>query len=118
MKWYIKVIKQFSDFNGRASRKEYWMYTLINTLIEIGFIWFDQLIDPGFGMLSIIYSLAMMIPGVAVAVRRLHDVNKSGWMFLLNLLPIIGWIWLLVLFFTEGTKGENKFGSDPKEETI
>ena len=118
MNWYLKVIKQYADFNGRARRKEYWMFTLINTLIAIGLMLVAQFVSPSLSILNMIYSLALLIPGIAVVVRRLHDVNKSGWMYLLIFLPVIGWIWLLVLFFTEGTIGENKYGLDPKDETL
>jgi len=117
MNWYLKVIKQYTDFSGRARRTEYWMFTLVNFLIAIGFVLLTQLVDPRLGILNLIYSLAVFIPSLAVVVRRLHDVNKSGWMYLLMLLPIIGWIWILVLLFTEGTRGENKYGADPKAET-
>ena len=118
MNWYLKVIKQYADFNGRARRKEYWMYTLISTLISIVLSIIDTALGFQIGVIGILYSLFVFIPGIAVSVRRLHDVNKSGWMLLLIFLPIIGWIWLLVLNATEGTIGENKFGLDPKQETI
>ena len=96
MNWYLKVIKQYADFSGRARRTEYWMFTLINTLISIGLMLIAQFVDQSLSILNIIYSLAVFIPSLAVFVRRLHDVNKSGWMYLLVLLPIIGWIWLFV----------------------
>jgi uncharacterized membrane protein YhaH (DUF805 family) len=117
MNWYLKVIKQYANFSGRARRTEYWMFTLINTLISIGLMIITQFVDQRLSVLNVIYSLALLIPALAVIVRRLHDVNKSGWMYLLMLLPIIGWIWILVLLFTEGTRGENKYGVDPKAET-
>ena len=118
MNWYLKVLKQYADFNGRARRKEFWMFTLISTLISIPLSLLDKYV---FGVefgISQIYSLAILIPNIAVSVRRLHDVNKSGWMLLLWFFLIIGWIWLLVLHVTGGTEGENKYGSDPKEEEL
>lgn len=117
MNWYLKVIKQYANFSGRARRTEYWMFALINGLISIGLMLIAQFVDQSLSILNIIYSLAVFIPSLAVAIRRLHDVNKSGWMYLLVLLPIIGWIWLFVLSVSNGTVGENKYGLDPKEET-
>jgi len=117
MNWYLKVIKQYANFSGRARRTEYWMFALINSLISIGLMLIAQFVDQSLSILNIIYSLAVFIPSLAVAIRRLHDVNKSGWMELLVLLPIIGWIWLFVLSVSKGTVGENKYGLDPKEET-
>lgn len=114
MYWYLKVLKNYATFEGRARRKEYWMFFLFNSIIAflIGFI-------EGFlgssGAIGIIYSFAVLIPGIAVFVRRMHDVNKSGWMWFLVLLPIIGWIWLFVLLVNDGTSGENKYGLNTKE---
>lgn len=115
MNWYLKVLKQYADFNGRARRKEFWMFTLFSSLIS----WVIQLISSLMGVESFLYigyaySLAIFIPSLAVAARRLHDVNKSEWFLLLYLLPIIGWIWLIILFCKDGDEGSNQFGSDPK----
>ena len=88
MNWYLKVIKQYANFSGRARRTEYWMFALINSLISIGLMLIAQFVDQSLSILNIIYSLAVFIPSLAVAIRRLHDVNKSGWMYLLILLPI------------------------------
>ena len=105
MKWYLKVLKQYADFNGRARRKEYWMFALFNFLISfvIGFI--GGIME--FTLLGTIYSLAVFIPSIAVAVRRMHDVGKSGWFILIP-------IYNLILACTNGESGENKYGSDPK----
>ena len=122
MNWYLKVLKQYADFNGRARRTEYWMFVLFNIIIVfvLGFI--DGIIGTsgtqiGIGVLGGLYSLAVLIPGLAVSVRRLHDVGKSGWMILIALIPIIGAIWLLVLMLIGGNAGENKYGANPKETT-
>ena len=116
MNWYLKVLKDhYLDFSGRARRTEYWMFTLINLLISWGFSLLDIVAETTiFTLISTIYSLLVIIPGLAVSVRRLHDVGKSGWYYLLILLPIIGWIWLIVLFATEGENGENQWGENPK----
>ena len=113
MEWYLKVLKQYADFSGRARRKEYWMFTLFNIIFTI----VASIIDGVLGMpiFYLVYALAMLIPGLAVAVRRLHDVGKSGWMLLIGLIPLIGGIWLLVLMVTDSQAGANKWGENPKE---
>jgi uncharacterized membrane protein YhaH (DUF805 family) len=123
MNGYLKVLKQYADFNGRARRKEYWMFVLFNTIFSILAMIFDNVFGIaiegiGYGPIYLLYVLAMMIPSLAVAVRRLHDVGKSGWMILISLIPIIGGIWLLVLFVTDGNPGENEHGANPKEMTV
>ena len=119
MDWYLKVLKQYADFNGRARRKEYWMFFLFNLI----FTAIASLIDiaagtaniqSGSGLFQGIYSLVVLIPSLAVGVRRLHDVGKSGWMLLLAFIPLIGAIWLLVLFVTNGKEAANKWGENPK----
>lgn len=120
MNWYTKVIKQYADFKGRARRREYWVFTLFYIVfyIILGFI--DQLTGlkvSKFGILTGIYSVFFLIPSIAVAVRRLHDVGKSGWMLLISLIPLVGAIWLLVLMLQEGNNGSNKYGVNPKEES-
>jgi len=107
MKWYLKVLQNYANFNGRARRKEYWMFFLFNILISI----ILNLIDANAGneVLGTVYSLAMLVPGIAVAVRRMHDVGKSGWYVLIP-------IYNLILACTEGTAGENEYGSDPKSD--
>jgi len=120
MNWYLKVLKQYADFNGRARRKEYWMFVIFNIVVAfvLGFI--DGIIgtydaQTGYGVLGGLYTLAVLIPGLAVGVRRLHDVGKSGWMLLIAFIPLVGAIWLLVLFATDGNPNENKYGVNQKE---
>ncbi len=121
MNWYLKVLRQYADFNGRARRMEYWMFILFNIIFAIAAVILDNLLGLKFsseipyGFIYLIYVLATLIPGIAVAVRRLHDVDKSGWFYLIAFIPIIGTIWLLILFFTEGTPGTNQYGVNPKE---
>ncbi|WP_299060993.1 DUF805 domain-containing protein [uncultured Polaribacter sp.] len=116
MNWYLKVLREhYLDFNGRARRQEFWMFTLINTIISYALSGLDWVFGlTVFSMISLIYSLLVVIPGIAVCVRRLHDVGKSGWYYLLILIPIIGWIWLIVLFATEGEHKPNQWGENPK----
>jgi uncharacterized membrane protein YhaH (DUF805 family) len=120
MKWYLKVLKNYAQFNGRARRTEYWMFALINLLFFGVAIIIDNVagtVIEGmfYGLFYILYALVVFIPGLAVAVRRLHDVGKSGWMLLISFIPLIGAIWLLVLMLTEGKPGENEYGPNPKE---
>ncbi len=120
MEWYLKVLRQYADFKGRARRKEYWMFTLFNILFAVGAILIDYTVGTnflaGYGIFYMLYALATFVPGLGVTVRRLHDVGKSGWMILVGLIPLIGAIWLLVLLVQEGDRGINRFGPDPKDE--
>lgn len=120
--WYKKVLNQYADFEGRARRTEYWMFTLVNMLIMlplyiIGFIGMTSesslLSTVGFG-LYMLYGFAVLVPSLAVGVRRLHDTGKSGWMLLVSIIPIIGFFWLLFLLISEGDRGDNQYGPDPK----
>ena len=118
MNWYLKVLKQYADFKGRARRKEYWMFALFNIIFLIVAITLDNILGTaiegvGYGLFYFLYILAVLIPSLAVAVRRLHDVGKSGWMILIGLIPVIGAIWLLVLCVTDSQPGENQYGANP-----
>ncbi len=120
MNWYLAVLKNYAGFSGRARRKEYWMFVLFNIIFLIVAMILDTVLGTaiegaGYGLFYFLYTLAVLIPGLAVSVRRLHDVGKSGWMILIVLIPIIGWIWLLVLMFTNSNPRENQYGPNPKE---
>ena len=139
MEWYLKCLRQYADFSGRARRKEYWMFILFNAIISfvLGFI--DGLL--GLNLLSYIYALVIFIPSLAVSVRRLHDIGRCGWWYLLPMFPFIGLsallafgsftssaaiilglaalgtgILMLVWFCTDSEGGSNKWGPNPKEE--
>ena len=116
MNWYLKVVKDnYANFNGRARRKEYWMFILFNMLIYLTLQIVVGMISPEATLVAVgLYALAVLVPSIAVAVRRLHDTGKSGWWYFIALIPLIGQIWLLVLFVTDGNKGANEFGEDPK----
>lgn len=122
MNWYFKVLRQYFDFKGRARRKEYWMFVLNYLILWIIALILDNMMKSSevpfvtSGPITMIFGLAMIIPSLAVSVRRLHDIGKSGVMMLLCLIPIIGSIWLLILFMKDGEEGENKYGLNPKEE--
>ncbi len=115
MEWYLKALRQYADFEGRARRKEYWMFTLFNLIFAILAVVIDGLIGTG-AIIYLFYVLATIIPNLSVSVRRLHDVGKSGWMYLVALIPLVGFIWLLVLFTTDSQPGDNEYGQNPKEE--
>lgn len=119
MNWYLKVLRQYADFNGRARRKEYWMYLLFTLIFAIVATMLDGALGTNmaplpYGYIYLAYALATFVPGLAVSVRRLHDVGKSGWFIFVALIPIVGGIWLIVLFATEGQRGDNEYGPDPK----
>lgn len=118
MDYFIQALKKSFVFSGRARRKEYWMFMLFQTIFGIAAFFLDNLIDPspsGTGFLSAMYSLVILFPSLAVSVRRLHDVNKSGWFMLIGLVPLVGVIWLLVLDCTAGDLGPNRYGQDPRD---
>ena len=113
MEWYLKVVRDnYANFNGRASRQEYWMFFLFNMIFAIVIMGIDIIL--GLWFLNIIYSLVVMIPGIAVGIRRLHDVGKSGWFLLISLIPLVGVIWLIVLLASKSNPGENQYGAEPK----
>jgi uncharacterized membrane protein YhaH (DUF805 family) len=123
MNWYLLVLKKYADFNGRARRKEYWMFVLFNIIFAVAAMIVDNLLGLtfgaiGYGVVYMLYALATLIPGLAAGVRRLHDIGKSGWMILIALIPIIGAIWLIVLMVTDGEPGANQYGSNPKQVAV
>jgi uncharacterized membrane protein YhaH (DUF805 family) len=118
MNWYLVVVKKYAVFSGRARRKEYWYFILFNTIFLIIAAVLDSVLgiaieDLGYGPMYILYSLAVFLPTLAVSVRRLHDVGKSGSFLFIGLIPIVG-LWLLVLFCRDSMPGENKYGTNPK----
>jgi len=120
MEWYLKVLKNYATFDGRARRKEYWMFVLFNIIFGIAAGVLDNILgiaveEIGYGPIYGLYMLAVLIPGLAVSVRRLHDVGKSGWFMFVVLIPIAGPIWLLVLLVTDSLPGNNEYGINPKE---
>lgn len=119
MNWFLVAFKKYAEFNGRARRKEYWMFWLFNYLITM-LLFIVELssgtfnFGNGIGPLTGLFGLIMFLPSISVTVRRLHDVNKSGWFILISLIPIIGGIWLFIKLVTNSTPGTNKYGENPK----
>jgi len=111
---YKAVLKKYAQFEGRSRRQEYWGFFLVNIIIGIVFsvLGLIPVVGGLFGILSYVYSLALLVPGLAVCVRRLHDIDKAWTWLLIGLIPLIGGIWLIVLLAKEGTKGDNSFGQD------
>src|SRR5438552_3041251 len=109
MKWYLLVLKKYGVLNGRARRSEYWYFTLFSVLISITLSLIDIAMNTEY--IEVIYSLAVLVPSIAVGVRRMHDVNKSGWFLLIP-------IYNLILACTNGTEGANKYGTDPKRSEL
>lgn len=120
--YYFNALKRYSDFEGRSRRAEYWTFVLTNAIIAYllygmkALAFYSELKVLGlilFG-LYMLFVIVMLIPNIAVAVRRLHDTGRSAWWLLITLIPIIGGIWFFVLLLLDGDKGENKYGADPK----
>lgn len=120
MKYYLTVLLKYSIFSGRARRSEYWFFFLFNSIFAIVAnvldIVFGIAIDGlGFGPIYVMYVLAVFLPATSVAVRRLHDVGKSGWIFFVVLIPFVGIIWLITMLCKDSQQGHNKWGRNPKE---
>lgn len=112
MEWYLKVLRQYADFSGRARRMEYWMFTLISVIISVVIAIIDVLL--GIGILGWLYVLGVLVPSLAVGARRLHDTGRSGWWQLIGVIPLIGGIVLIVFFALDGERQPNVYGPDPK----
>jgi uncharacterized membrane protein YhaH (DUF805 family) len=117
--WYLEALRKYSDFAGRARRREYWFFVLFNTLIQVAAFVLDGVVgtfrvELGVGLLSGVYSLAVLVPSFAVLARRLHDTDRSGWWILIGIVPLLGALVLMILALFEGDPGENRFGPSPK----
>jgi len=122
MNWYFEVLEKYAVFNGRARRKEFWYFHLFNIIIGIVIMVIDHVIGSssamaGMGLFGGIYYLAVSIPSIAVAVRRLHDTDRSAWWLLFLLIPIVGPIFLFTIMVHDSTPGDNRYGPNPKAAT-
>ncbi|MEU0114561.1 DUF805 domain-containing protein [Streptomyces bobili] len=113
MSWYFKVLGRYAVFGGRARRKEYWMFTLVSSVIYLALAFADDHVGNDWPTLS--YLLATLLPSLAVTVRRLHDTDRSGWWVLVGVIPCAGFIAMLIFTADEPTPGQNKYGPNPKE---
>jgi uncharacterized membrane protein YhaH (DUF805 family) len=127
MNWYLGVLRKYAEFSGRARRKEYWMFALFNAIVSFAIAFTggfyqgltgSESIGTLFSGLGVLYSLGVLVPSLAVGVRRLHDTGRSGWFLLLALVPILGWIAILVFLVQDGNPGANAFGPSPKEPVL
>ncbi|MET9442669.1 DUF805 domain-containing protein [Streptomyces sp. NPDC006610] len=113
MHWYVDVLKKYATFSGRARRKEYWMFTLINTVIYAALLALDFGLL-GLGFIAPLYMVAVLVPTLAVLVRRLHDTGRSGWWFFISFVPLVGGIVLLVFTVSDSKPEANEYGFNPK----
>ena len=133
MEWYLKVVRDnYANFDGRATRQEYWMFILFNIIFSVVAIALDNILGTdfkmgggygyetsmGYGWIYTLYTLAVLVPGIAVSARRLHDVGKSGWMMLIVLIPCIGIFWLLYLLVQDSSPLDNEYGPSPKPKPV
>jgi uncharacterized membrane protein YhaH (DUF805 family) len=120
--WYIAVLKKYAVFTGRARRREYWMFVLVNVIITVVLTMIEGIADSNSegsrSTLATLYGLAVLIPSIAVGVRRLHDIGKSGWWMLIGLVPIIGTIVLLIFTVRDSQPADNQYGPNPKREIL
>jgi len=127
MKYYLNVLKNYATFSGRARRSEYWYFALFNVIFAVAAMMLDKALGTNFtvetaagpinlfyGYVYVLYLLFIFLPSLAVLVRRLHDVGKSGWFVLISLIPLVGSIWILVLLCTDSIPGQNQYGLNPK----
>ena len=119
MNWYLDAWKNYINFQGRARRKAYWMFVLFNLIALVVLSFIESAIglsgQNGYGILTGLYTLAIILPLIALAVRRLHDTGRSGWWILIGLVPLIGPIVLIVFYVTDSQPGTNEYGPNPKE---
>ena len=119
MEWWLIAMKKYADFSGRARRTEYWMFSLISSAFIILAVFLENMLgvtfeDSGIGLITLLFSLIVIIPSWSVTVRRLHDIGKSGWWILVNFLPYIGGIILFVFLVTDSQPEDNEYGVSPK----
>jgi len=114
MNFYVDCWKKFANFGGRSRRKEFWIFYLINVAISYGLQFIAVPLGTAGMIISVLFSLAILVPALAVGARRMHDIGKSGWWMLINLVPLIGTIWFIVLAAKDSVAGENKWGACPK----
>jgi uncharacterized membrane protein YhaH (DUF805 family) len=121
MDWFLYSLRNYANFQGRATRPEYWYFFLMTMLVFVILAILDGMLgkfngDTGMGLLSGIFLVAVAVPSLAVGARRLHDTGRSGWWQLINVVPYIGWLVVMVLFALRGQQYANKFGEVPSHD--
>jgi uncharacterized membrane protein YhaH (DUF805 family) len=119
MNEFVEVVRKYAVFSGRARRREYWFFVLIYTLISVVLMLLDGILGTSHkfgdtGLLGALFGLALLLPSIAVSVRRLHDTDRSAWWLLIALIPLLGVIVLLVFCAMDSQPGDNRFGPNPK----
>lgn len=109
MEYYLDAWRKYAMFSGRATRSEYWYFCLFNLLVYLTIIAVISLAESSFRIIVFLYFAAVFIPALSVSVRRLHDIGKSGWMFFIQFIPLIGDIWFFILMVTASNPGSNKY---------
>ena len=120
MEWFLKALNNYAVFQGRAQRSEYWFFALFYVLISILAAILDGILgtfnaETGIGAFGLLVTLALLIPSISVGVRRLHDIGRSGWWLLIGLIPLIGWIILIVFATLDSEPAVNQYGPNPKD---
>ena len=118
MNYYFAAFRKYAVFNGRATRSEYWYFTLFNIIATLGFGLIDQFMgtfnfDAGYGPLSAIYTLAIILTGLSVSIRRLHDTGRSGWWFIITIIPVVGLLVFLYFALLDSDPNPNQYGESP-----
>ena len=119
VEWYLTALRKFAQFTGRSRRREFWSFTLVNFGVSIVLSMLGRIVGANFlgtiiGLIATVYSLVVLVPGIAVAVRRMHDTGRSGWWLLINFIPIVGWIVYIFFAVQDSEPGENQYGPNPK----
>ena len=115
MNWYLHVLRNYAEFGGRSRRSEYWYFLLFNLIAAFALSLADSAVRKilGFGFLGMMYALVVLVPGIAVSIRRLHDTDRSGWWLLLAFVPIVGLV-LIWFMAQDSDAGTNRYGQNPK----
>ncbi|MEO7603268.1 MAG: DUF805 domain-containing protein [Sphingomicrobium sp.] len=118
VEWAKRPLQKYAEFTGRASRPEYWWFVLAQIVVMLVAMFLDSMLGTdfggsGYGLIYLVVALGLLVPAIAVGIRRLHDTDRSGWWLLIALVPFVGAIILIVFLASEGTSGDNQYGPPP-----
>jgi uncharacterized membrane protein YhaH (DUF805 family) len=120
MKWYLHALRNYAVFKGRARRREYWIFELMNSAITLALFVLAVILGkagyPYFLSLPFLYIVATAIPSLSSLIRRLHDTGRSGWWFWIGLIPLFGPVSMLIFTVENSQPGENRYGPNPKQQ--
>ena len=115
VQWFVQPLIKYADFSGRSRRREYWWFAAFNMAVSIVLGVVEAMVGKSqYSLLAGVYCLAVLVPSIAVTVRRLHDTGRNGWWFLISLIPIVGSLVMLVYMVTDSGPGRNQYGPNPK----